>query len=116
MMDLGTIWFFIIPFALAAALPGPAQGALVAQVLRRRCKRPLSMWKCPLLRCRLRHRPWLSGLSWRPFIAVIGVAYLLFVAWKLWNAPSGTAAPEIPASGNRGILAERPSRSVTRRQ
>lgn len=35
MMDLGTIWFFIIPFALAAALPGPAQGALVAQVLTR---------------------------------------------------------------------------------
>ncbi|WP_157934231.1 hypothetical protein [Microvirga ossetica] len=35
MMDLGTIWFFIIPFALAAALPGPAQGALVAQVLAR---------------------------------------------------------------------------------
>ena len=35
MMDLGTIWFFIIPFALAAALPGPAQGALVAQAPRR---------------------------------------------------------------------------------
>ena len=35
MMDLGTSWFFIIPFALAAALPGPAQGALIAQVLSR---------------------------------------------------------------------------------
>ena len=35
MMDLGTIWFFIIPVALAAALPSPAQGALVAKVLTR---------------------------------------------------------------------------------
>ena len=35
MMDLGTIWFFIIPFALTSRLPGPAQGALVAQVLTR---------------------------------------------------------------------------------
>ncbi|WP_414815835.1 hypothetical protein [Rhizobium sp. IY2] len=30
-----SIWFFIIPFTLAAALPGPAQGALIAQMLTR---------------------------------------------------------------------------------
>lgn len=28
-----SIWFFVIPFAIAAALPGPAQAALVGRVL-----------------------------------------------------------------------------------
>ncbi|WP_201830099.1 LysE family translocator [Microvirga zambiensis] len=113
MMDFGNIWFFIVPFALAAALPGPAQGALVAQVLTRggAASAPFligmvagnALWLLAAIFG-------LSTLALRfegAFIAVkwLGVAYLLFLAWKLWNAPSSGAEPEPPASGNRGILA-----------
>jgi threonine/homoserine/homoserine lactone efflux protein len=113
MIDFGNIWFFIIPFALAAALPGPAQGALIAQVLSRGGAASVPF----LIGMVAGNALWLlaaifglSALALRfelAFIAVrwLGVAYLLFVALKLWNAPTGTAAPEIPASGNRGILA-----------
>ena len=29
------LWLFLVPFAIAAALPGPAQGALFARVVSR---------------------------------------------------------------------------------
>src|SRR4051812_44765022 len=113
MTDFGTIWFFIIPFALAAALPGPAQGALVAQVLARGGAASVPF----LIGMAAGNALWLlaaifglSALALRfeaAFIAVkwLGVAYLLFLAWNLWNSPSSAADPEIPVAGNRGILA-----------
>jgi threonine/homoserine/homoserine lactone efflux protein len=95
MSNLSGIWFFIIPFALAAALPGPAQGALVAQVLTRGGRSSIPFMAGMVLGNAL----WLSaaifGLSalalrFEPAFVVVkwlGVAYLLFIAWNLWKAP-----------------------------
>ncbi|MBB4218565.1 threonine/homoserine/homoserine lactone efflux protein [Rhizobium sp. BK212] len=106
-----SIWFFIIPFTLAAALPGPAQGALIAQVLTRGGRSTLtfilgmvagnSLWLVAAI-------SGLSALALRfeaAFVIVkwLGVAYLLFIAWKLWtSAPDGIQAQ---AGGKRGLLA-----------
>ena len=87
--------FFIIPFAIAAALPGPAQGALVARVVSGGGSSGLLF----VLGMVLGNLIWLAaamfGLSAVAlryeglFIAIkwLGVVYLLFLAWKLWNAP-----------------------------
>ncbi|KFG70651.1 LysE family translocator [Microvirga sp. BSC39] len=113
MVELGSIWLFVVPFALAAALPGPAQGALIAQVLSRGGASTLpfvsgmvagnAVWLLAAIFG-------LSALAMRfetAFIAVkwLGIAYLLFIAWNLWTADG--AAKEAPSSGSgsRGLLA-----------
>jgi len=113
MVDLGSIWLFVVPFAVAAALPGPAQGALIAQVLSRGGASTLPF----VLGMVSGNAVWLlaaifglSALAMRleiAFIAIkwLGVAYLVFIAWKLWTADG--ASREAPASeaSSRGLLA-----------
>ncbi|HVH43702.1 MAG TPA: LysE family translocator [Labilithrix sp.] len=106
-----SIWFFVVPFALAAALPGPAQGALIAQVLSRGGKATLPF----VFGMVFGNVAWLlaaifglSALALRFVVAFIvvkwlGVAYLLVLAWKLWT--SAPAAEEARAPSHRGLVA-----------
>ncbi|MBN8949843.1 LysE family translocator [Rhizobium sp. 60-20] len=87
------IWFFIVPFALAAAVPGPAQGTLVSHVLSRGGRATIPFVAGMLVGNAI----WLAlaalGLTaiaekfQSVFIVVkwLGVAYLMFVAWALWT-------------------------------
>lgn len=93
MYNTTTIWFFIIPFAVAAAVPGPAQGTLVSHVLSRGGKAAVPFVAGMLVGNAI----WLAlaalGLSaiaekfQSVFMVVkwLGVAYLMFVAWALWT-------------------------------
>jgi threonine/homoserine/homoserine lactone efflux protein len=113
MVELGNIWLFVVPFALAAALPGPAQGALIAQVLSRGGTSTLPF----VIGMVAGNAVWLlaaifglSALAMRfeaAFIAVkwLGVAYLFFIAWKLWTANGASRAMPSPGSSRRGLLA-----------
>ncbi|HEV7369717.1 LysE family translocator [Arenibaculum sp.] len=112
MIDLAALWLFVVPFALAAAIPGPAQGALIAQVLSRGGASSVpfllgmvsgnAVWLCAAVFG-------LSALALRfegVFLAVkwLGVGYLVFVAWMLWRSrPDGRA--EAPRAGGGGLLA-----------
>jgi len=111
MLSTSSLWLFLIPFVIAAALPGPAQGALVAQVLTRGGRSTLPF----VLGMILGNATWLfaaifglAKLAVRfhtAFVVVkwLGVAYLLFIAWKLWTAPP--ILPDAPGNPSRsGIL------------
>lgn len=113
-MNATSIWFFIVPFAVAAAIPGPAQGALIGQVLSRggRANVPFIAGMV------LGNAVWLivatlglAALALRfeaVFIAVkwLGIAYLLFVAWKLWTKDTlqNEIIPVSERSVGRGVL------------
>src|SRR4051794_31582358 len=113
MTGLGSIWLFIVPFTLAAALPGPAQGALIAQALTRGSVACLPF----VIGMVVGNAAWLLaamlGLSalatqFEPvFVAVkwLGVAYLLFIAWKLWTASATTGNEPSLWPRNRDLLA-----------
>jgi threonine/homoserine/homoserine lactone efflux protein len=111
MTSLSGLWLFVIPFAIAAALPGPAQGALIAQVLTRGGRATLpfilgmvmgnALWLCAaifgLSALALRFEPAFVAVKW------LGVAYLLFIAWNLWKALA-TAADTEPSRSKSGTV------------
>jgi len=94
-MDLSVLVIFAVALFIAAGSPGPSVAALVARVLGRGWREALpfaaAMWVGEAL--------WLTlaayglaalaeTLHWA-FLAVkyVGVAYLVFLAWRMWNAP-----------------------------
>src|SRR5215212_5535309 len=103
-MDASSLLIFASVLAVAAGSPGPSIAALVARVLARGSRDVLpflaAMWAGEAI--------WLSlavlGLSviaetFHLLFAIIkylGVAYLLFLAWKMWRAPVGEAAGALP--------------------
>ena len=103
-MDVSSLLIFGGVLAIAAGSPGPSIAALVARVLQRGSRDVFpflaAMWVGEAI--------WLSfavlGLSviaetFHLLFAVIkylGVAYLLFLAWKMWHAPVGQAADALP--------------------
>lgn len=107
-----SIWFFIIPFAVAAVIPGPAQGALIGHVLSRGGRASVPF----IIGMVLGNAVWLvvaalglAALALRfeaIFIAVkwLGIAYLVFVAWKLWSVDTLQAQLLSDQSVRRGIL------------
>lgn len=113
MSATASIWFFVVPFAIAAAIPGPAQGALLGQVVSRGARSTLPF----IAGMVLGNAVWLLvatlGLAAlalqfeQAFIAVkwLGVAFILFIAWNLWS--KNTEHPQEPSqrSTSRGILA-----------
>jgi threonine/homoserine/homoserine lactone efflux protein len=112
MVSLSGLWLFVIPFAIAAALPGPAQGALIAQVLTRGGRATLpfvlgmmlgnALWLCAaifgLSALALRFEPAFVAIKW------LGAAYLLCIAWKLWRAPAVAASAEPPRANDGGAI------------
>lgn len=107
-----SIWFFVVPFAIAAAIPGPAQGALLGQVVSRGAKSTVPFIGGMVLG----NAVWLLvatlGLAAlalqfeQLFVAVkwLGVAFILFIAWNLWskNTEQSPATPQ--RSVSRGLL------------
>jgi threonine/homoserine/homoserine lactone efflux protein len=110
MPDPASLWLFVIPFAIAAALPGPAQGALVAQVLARggRSCVPFivgmvagnAAWLLAaifgLSVIALRFELVFEVIKW------LGIAYLLFIAVMLWRAPAEDLQGD--AGGRSGLV------------
>lgn len=107
-MELSVLLVFAGALILAAGSPGPSIAALMAQVLARGARSVLpflaAMWVGEAM--------WLSfavfGLALIAetlhglFVVVkyAGVAYLGYLAWKMWSAP--TEAPSLPVtSGDR---------------
>ncbi len=106
-MDLTSIILFTTVLAVTAGSPGPSIAALVARVLSRGPKSVLpflaAMW--------IGEGLWLTaailGLSYiaQTFATVFlilkwaGVAYLLYLAWRMWHAPTDPQDAAIPHSG-----------------
>lgn len=104
-MDLSALLIFAGALLVAAGSPGPSIAALVARVLTRGARDVLpflaAMWIGEAL--------WLSLAVWGlsalaqsfhlVFAAIkwAGVAYLLYLAWKMWNAPADIEASATPA-------------------
>jgi threonine/homoserine/homoserine lactone efflux protein len=107
---------FILILAVAAAIPGPDVAAIVGSGLSGGLARALSV----VLGIILAHALWLTAAftgiaalalalgSAFILIKAVAVAYLLFLAWKLWTAPltapaeDASAAP--PAPSRAGIV------------
>jgi threonine/homoserine/homoserine lactone efflux protein len=111
-MTLASLAIFAGALLVAAGSPGPSIAALIARVLTRgpRDVFPFlsAMW--------VGEAVWLSlavlGLAAIAesfhylFVAIkwIGVAYLLYLAWKMWTAPTGTDGDALPEAGSAGKL------------
>jgi threonine/homoserine/homoserine lactone efflux protein len=95
-LDLSSLSLFAAALFVTAASPGPSVAALVSRVITRGhrdvCPFLAAMW--------IGEAAWLSAAVWgmsaiaqafRPAFVVIkwaGVAYLLYLAWKMWGAPA----------------------------
>jgi threonine/homoserine/homoserine lactone efflux protein len=111
-MTLASLAIFAGALLIAAGSPGPSIAALIARVLTRgpRDVFPFlaAMW--------VGEAVWLSlavlGLAAIAesfhylFVAIkwVGVAYLLYLAWKMWTAPVDTDGAALPEAGSAGKL------------
>ena len=111
-MTLASLAIFAGALLVAAGSPGPSIAALIARVLTRgpRDVFPFlaAMW--------VGEAVWLSlavlGLAAIAetfhylFLAIkwIGVAYLLYLAWKMWTAPTSTDGDALPEAGSAAKL------------
>ena len=107
-----SIWFFVVPFAIAAASPGPAQGALLGQVVSRGAKSTLPF----IVGMVLGNAVWLLvatlGLAAlalqleQVFVAIkwLGVVLILFIAWNLWSKNTDQPEAHAQRSASRGLL------------
>jgi threonine/homoserine/homoserine lactone efflux protein len=109
-MDVTALAIFAVALFLSAGSPGPSIVALVAQVLVRGWRNVLpflvAMWIGEMVWLTLA----IAGLALiaesfhLAFLAIkyCGVAYLLYLAWRMWTAPapSGAAADAAAASGS----------------
>ncbi len=108
-MDMSALIIFAGALLVAAGSPGPSIAALVARVITRGWRDVLpflaAMW--------IGEGIWLSfailGLAYvaetfhMAFVAIkyAGVAYLLYLAWKMWTAPVETSGEALPNAGSR---------------
>ncbi|WP_431227343.1 LysE family translocator [Burkholderia contaminans] len=103
-MTLSALAVFAVTLLVTAGTPGPSVAALVARVLTNGVRDVLpflaAMWVGEALWLTLA----VAGLSAfaRTFAAglivlkLLGVAYLLFLAWKMWTAPTATGGDDLP--------------------
>lgn len=103
-MTLANLLVFALALILAAGTPGPSIAALVARVLTHGLREVLpflaAMWLGEVLwlGCAVAGLAVLARTFGVVFIAVklIGVAYLLYLAWRMWFAPTQVAADAMP--------------------
>jgi threonine/homoserine/homoserine lactone efflux protein len=104
MLPASSLVAFALALGIAAGAPGPSVGALVARVLARGFRDVLpflfAMW--------LGEAAWLTvavtGLAAAAeklavlftLFKLLGVAYLLFLAWRMWSAAGDSAADSVP--------------------
>jgi threonine/homoserine/homoserine lactone efflux protein len=99
-MNAGSGLLFAMALAAAAAMPGPSTAAAVARVLARglggaaRLCIGLVLGELFWLSCAILGMAALAERHQHLFVAIryAGVAYLLWLAWKLWHAPPAAAA------------------------
>lgn len=107
-MDLSALTLFAGALLIAAGSPGPSIAALVARVITRGYKDVLpflaAMW--------IGEAIWLAAAVWglaslaetfhTGFVVLkwLGIAYLLFLAWKMWVAEPEMEASDLPERGS----------------
>lgn len=113
-MELSALAVFCAALLLNAGSPGPSVAALVSRVLTRGWQdvAPFvaAMWLGEVLWLTLA----IAGLAAAAelfhygFLAIkyLGVAYLLYLAWRMWNAPTGSGDPAIAERASRADRAK----------
>ena len=103
-MSLTTLLIFAGALLMAAGSPGPSIAALVARVLSRGPRDVLpflaAMWigEGIWLTCAVAGLAAVAETFHAVFVVIkwLGVAYLLYLAWKMWFAPAGDGEAELP--------------------
>jgi threonine/homoserine/homoserine lactone efflux protein len=103
-MSLMTLLVFAGALMMAAGSPGPSIAALVARVLSRGAKDVLpflaAMWigEGIWLTCAVLGLAAIAETFHAAFVVIkwLGVAYLLYLAWKMWFAPTDTGDAALP--------------------
>ncbi|KVE28458.1 lysine transporter LysE [Burkholderia singularis] len=107
-MPLSSLAIFAAALLVAAGSPGPSIAALVARVLTSGLRDILpflaAMWLGEViwLTCAVAGLVALAHGFALGFLVLkfAGIAYLLFLAWKMWFAPADTPADALPATSS----------------
>ena len=111
-MSLTTLIVFAGALMMAAGSPGPSIAALVARVLSRGARDVLpflaAMWigEGIWLTCAVLGLAAIAETFHAAFVAIkwLGVAYLLYLAWKMWFAPVKVEDGALPERDSAGRL------------
>lgn len=104
-MTLSNLLVFSLALMVAAGSPGPSIAALIARVLSNGLRDVLpflaAMWlgEALWLGCAVAGLAVVARTLGVVFVAIklIGVAYLLYLAWKMWFAPTQVSKGEMPS-------------------
>ncbi|MFL9957952.1 LysE family translocator [Paraburkholderia nemoris] len=104
-MSLSALLVFALALIIAAGTPGPSIAALVARVLTNGFRDVLpflaAMWlgEAMWLTCAVAGLAVIARSFGMVFIVLkfAGVAYLLFLAWKMWRAPADVQGSDLPS-------------------
>ena len=104
-MTLANLLVFALALCVAAGSPGPSIAALVARVLTNGLRDVLpflaAMWlgEALWLGCAVAGLAVVARTLGVVFLAIkfIGVAYLLYLAWKMWFAPTEMSKSALPS-------------------
>ncbi|HEX3951279.1 MAG TPA: LysE family translocator [Steroidobacteraceae bacterium] len=104
-MTLANLLVFALALTIAAGSPGPSVAALIARVLTNGLRDVLpflaAMWlgEALWLSCAVAGLAVVARTLGAVFLAIklIGVAYLLYLAWKMWFAPTDVSKGELPS-------------------
>ena len=111
-MTAANLLVFALALIVAAGSPGPSIAALVARVLTHGFREVLpflaAMWlgEALWLGCAVAGLAVVARTLGVVFIVIkfVGVAYLLYLAWKMWFAPTQVSESELPKGRSRWRL------------
>jgi threonine/homoserine/homoserine lactone efflux protein len=111
-MTAANLLVFALALIVAAGSPGPSIAALVARVLTHGFREVLpflaAMWlgEALWLACTVAGLAMVARTLGVVFIVIkfVGVAYLLYLAWKMWFAPTQVSESELPKGRSRWRL------------
>ena len=111
-MTLSSLLIFAAALLVAAGSPGPSIAALVARVISRGFRDVFpflaAMWigEAIWLSCAVFGLAYVAQSFHLLFVAVkwAGVAYLVFLAWKMWTSPVVTEGEDLPRNDSGAKL------------